>query len=32
MDGNKYLPGTGKYYSDNPRWELEIVELKEVRA
>lgn len=27
MDGNKYLPGTGKYYSDNPRWELEIVEV-----
>lgn len=22
-----YLPCTGKYYSDDPRWELEIVEL-----
>lgn len=20
----EYLPGTGKYYSDNPRWEIEI--------
>ena len=22
----EYLPGTGKYYSDNPRWEIEIRE------
>jgi Holliday junction resolvase len=27
-----YLPQTGKYYSDNPRWELEIIEFKEVPA
>ena len=20
----EYLPGTGKYYSDSPRWEIEI--------
>lgn len=20
----EYLPGTGKYYSDNPRWEIEL--------
>ena len=32
MDGNKHLPQTGKYYSDNHRWELEIVELKEVQG
>lgn len=21
----EFLPGTGKYYSDNPRWELELI-------
>ena len=24
----EYLPGTGKYYSDSPRWEIEILPME----